>query len=121
MEKKRMPTLSFLHQPEEVPFQAETPRMSPHPVSCKFGSCSLFDAKAENADSLPLEFPAGSFLEETLAGILGAPDRGVCSKSWTRLQAAVGKTDCAKQCCAHLAWAGGPWFGSRAFGRGKTW
>lgn len=105
MEKKRSPTLAFIPQHEEVhvPFQVETPRVLPGPVSCKFGSCSLFDVRVETVDALPVEFPTASFLDETLAGMLGAPGNGPASKNWLRLQAVVIQ-DSAAQCCTALTW-----------------
>eukprot|EP00434_Breviolum_minutum_P010666 symbB.v1.2.009408.t1/scaffold557.1/size187710/3 len=75
----------------------------PGPVSCKFGSCSLFDARAERTDMLPVDFPTASFLEETLAGMFGAPGNGPASKTWSRLQAAI-MQESAVQCCTALTW-----------------
>jgi len=74
------------------------------PVSCHFGGCSLFDAQAEDAEELPLEFPATTYLEETLAGMFGAPHGTTpASKNWARLQAAVLSSPAA-ECCRCLAY-----------------
>jgi len=52
---------------------------------------------------LPVDFPTASFLEETLAGMFGAPGNGPASKTWSRLQAAI-MQESAVQCCTALTW-----------------
>jgi len=107
MEKSRKaPTLSFIGHQEEVYIpQAETPiGLSGFATCCKFGSCSLYDAKVVDTDAMPFQFPAAGFLEETLAGMFGAPQSSSPpSKNWNRLQAAT-NTEACQASCRSLAW-----------------
>eukprot|EP00440_Ansanella_granifera_P035893 gb/GFBE01038937.1/.p1 GENE.gb/GFBE01038937.1/~~gb/GFBE01038937.1/.p1 ORF type:complete len:733 (+),score=171.46 gb/GFBE01038937.1/:1-2199(+) len=116
MEKRRPAELSIpvkakadgaFAAPPSPPLSPFTSRNSLTPwahVSIEFGSCSLFDAKAPTVDDLPFELPAGKYLEETLAGMHGAPhSTTAASKNWQILQAVV-QGNATKQACSDLAW-----------------
>mmetsp|Transcript_27878 Transcript_27878/g.64770 ORF Transcript_27878/g.64770 Transcript_27878/m.64770 type:complete len:717 (+) Transcript_27878:21-2171(+) len=103
---RKSPTLSFIGHHEEVYIpQVETPGgFTAFATCCKFGSCSLFDAKVVDVECMPFSFPAAQFLEETLAGMFGAPHVATpASKNWSRLQAAT-QTPSAQASCTYLAW-----------------
>mmetsp|Transcript_84399 Transcript_84399/g.149284 ORF Transcript_84399/g.149284 Transcript_84399/m.149284 type:complete len:708 (+) Transcript_84399:70-2193(+) len=114
MELRRPPSLTFAAPQEDGHDGSPKQPTSPHSRATSFGAlgpliafgeCSLFDIEVIDPDSMPYELPAAQYLEETLAGLHGAPapEHAQGSKNWKRLQAVL-ETEEASKACELLAW-----------------